>query len=204
MDGMAGLSLRRIAAALDTGAASLYVYLVNLDELHALMLDQALAGVALSADDSLSWRERLKGYLLSYLHTLNACPGLAQLAMSTVATGPNTLRMWEVLLGLLKEGGIAEHRLVEAGDMLALHITAIAAEEANRAAAGQDFDRVRRALAAVSADQFPVVARLVREGMFAGDDGDDDARMRRTLDVILDGIIAAKSIQSSFQGKGKL
>ena len=36
-DGLSGLSLRRIATALDTGAASLYVYLANLNELHALI-----------------------------------------------------------------------------------------------------------------------------------------------------------------------
>ncbi|WP_281407642.1 TetR/AcrR family transcriptional regulator C-terminal domain-containing protein [Methylobacterium planeticum] len=94
---------------------------------------------------------------------------------------------------MLREGGIAEHRLVEAADMLVLHTTAVAAEEANRAAAGQDSDRVKRALAAVSGDRFPVVAALVRQGMFAGDDHDDDARMRRSLDVILDGITANQS-----------
>ena len=45
-DGMAGLSLRKVAAALDTGAASLYVYVANLDELHALLLDRVLGEVA--------------------------------------------------------------------------------------------------------------------------------------------------------------
>ncbi|WP_191970110.1 hypothetical protein [Methylobacterium planeticum] len=57
------------------------------------MLDQALAGVSLLEEADPSWREHLKHYLLSYLHTLNLRPGLAQLAMSTIATGPNTLRM---------------------------------------------------------------------------------------------------------------
>lgn len=187
-EGMSGLSLRRVATALDTGAASLYVYLSNLNELHALMLDQALVGVALSEDSRASWRDRLKSYLLSYLHILNARPGLAQLAMTTVATGPNSLRMWDVLLGLLREGGVVDRRLVEAADMLLLHVTAVAAEEANRAASGQDFDWVARAMADVSAEQFPIVAGLVSEGMFEGDEGDDDEQVRRALDVILHGV----------------
>jgi AcrR family transcriptional regulator len=187
-EGMTGLSLRRVATALDTGAASLYVYLTNLNELHALMLDQALAEVALPEDGEASWQDRLKSYLLSYLHILNARPGLAQLAMTTVATGPNSLRMWDVLLGLLREGGIVDRRLVEAADMLLLHVTAVAAEEASRAASGQDFDWVARAMADVSAEQFPIVVALVDQGMFAGDEGDDDAQVRRALDVILLGI----------------
>src|SRR5271154_3820303 len=64
-DGLSGLSLRRVATAMDTGAASLYVYLTNLDELYSLMLDQALAGVKLPEAGSLPWRDRLKKYLLS-------------------------------------------------------------------------------------------------------------------------------------------
>jgi len=43
-EGLDGLSLRKVAAALDTGAASLYAYVEDLQELHALLLDRALAG----------------------------------------------------------------------------------------------------------------------------------------------------------------
>jgi AcrR family transcriptional regulator len=187
-DGVSGLSLRRVATALDTGAASLYVYLTNLNELHALMLDQALAALAIPEDSDASWQDRLKHYLLSYLQILNARPGLAQLAMTTVATGPNSLRMWDVMLGLLRRGGVVDRRLVESADMLLLHVTAVAAEEANRAASGQDFDWVARTMVDVSAEQFPIVAALVDQGMFAGDEGDGDAQVRRALDVILHGI----------------
>jgi AcrR family transcriptional regulator len=78
-DGLSGLSLRRVAAALDTGAASLYVYVANLEELHALMLDQALAAVQVTGAGSLPWRDRLKVFLLAYLHVLYNRQGLAQL-----------------------------------------------------------------------------------------------------------------------------
>src|SRR5580704_16218913 len=85
-DGLSGLSLRRVATALDTGGASLYVYLANLDVLYSLMLDQALAAVMLPEACGLPWRDRLKKYLLSYRHVLYERQGLAQLAMSTIAT----------------------------------------------------------------------------------------------------------------------
>lgn len=122
--------------------------------------------------------------------TRNACHGedrLAHLAMSTVATGPNSLRMWEVLLGLLKEGGVDDTRLVAGVDMLLLHVTTIAAEECNRRAIGQDFERIPNALANASAEQFPLVSALFQRGMFSAGD-DDDARVRWALDVIIDGI----------------
>lgn len=87
-EGVSGLSLRRIAAALDTGAASLYVYVANLEELHALILDQALAAAQVTEARSLPWRERLKTFLRTYLNVLYNRQGLAQLALSTIACAP--------------------------------------------------------------------------------------------------------------------
>lgn len=191
-DGLSGLSLRRVAAALDTGAASLYVYLRNLDDLYAEMLDQSLGAVELPATLELPWRDRLREYLRSYLRILQKRPGLAQLAMSTIATGPRALRMWELLLGLLKEGGVDDSRLVWGVDMLLLYVTAIAAEQNNWRTTGQDFGRVKEALAGVSAEQFPLVAALFTAGTFSGAD-DGERRVRWALDVIIDGIKADPS-----------
>jgi AcrR family transcriptional regulator len=188
-DGLSGLSLRRVATALDTGAASLYVYLANLDELYALMLDQALAAVELPKALDQPWRVRLKAYLASYLHVLNERQGLAQLAMTTIATGPHSLRMWEVLLGLLKEGGVDDARLVWGVDMLLLYVTAIVAEQSNWRATGQDFGRVKTALSTVSAEQFPLVSALF-QGEGPSGIGDGDARVQWAIDVIIDGIKA--------------
>jgi AcrR family transcriptional regulator len=188
-DGLSGLSLRRVATALDTGAASLYVYIANLDELYALMLDRALAEVELPRVLDRPWRVRLKEYLASYFRILNERQGLAQLAMSTIATGPHSLRMWEVLLGLLKEGGVDAARLVWGVDMLLLYVTAVAAERGNWRAMGQDFGRVKRALASVSAEQYPLVSALFKVGA-SSDAGDGESRFRWALDVIIAGIKA--------------
>jgi AcrR family transcriptional regulator len=187
-DGLAGLSLRRVAAALDTGAASLYVYLANLDELYALMLDQALVAVKLPKGFGLPWRERLKRILLSYLRVLNQRQGLGQLAMSTISTGPNSLRIWELLLGLLKEGGVDDVKAVWGVDLLLLYVTAVVAERSNWRATGQDFGRVKNALSAVSAEQFPLVSAAFQGGMLAGF-GDGESRVQWALDVIVDGIM---------------
>jgi AcrR family transcriptional regulator len=191
-DGLSGLSLRRVATALDTGAASLYVYIANLNELYDLMLDRALAAVERPRALDQTWRVRVKEYLLSYLRVLNERQGLAQLAMSTIATGPHSLRIWELLLGLFKEGGIDAVRLVWGVDMLLLYVTAIAAEERNWRATGQDFGRVKGALAAVSAEQFPLVSALFHGGAFSNA-GDGESRVQWAIDVIIDGIKAGNT-----------
>jgi AcrR family transcriptional regulator len=187
-NGLEGLSLRRVAAALDTGAASLYVYLANLEELYALMLDQVLAEMPPTAGRKRGWRDRLKNYLASYLRILNKRPGLAHIAMSTISAGPNALRMWEVLLGLLEEGGIGAEERVTGVDMLLLHVTAMAAEEDNRRTVGHDFKRVQNALAVVPPKDFPRLSALFEQGLFSGS-GDDDA-IGWAVDVIVGGILA--------------
>src|ERR1035438_6631079 len=139
-DGLSGLSLRRVAAALDTGAASLSVQVTG-------------AGI-------LPWRDRLKVFLLAYLHVLYNRQGLAQLALSTIASGPNSLRIWEVLLGLLKEGGVDDLRAAWGIDLLTLYVTAIAAEQSVRRGSDQGLGRVKNALSTVSEKQFPRVFAL--------------------------------------------
>ena len=187
-DGLSGLSLRRVATALDTGAASLYVYVANLDELHSLMLDQALGKVKLPKSSRFPWQGRLKALLLSYFHVLYERQGLAQLAMSTIASGPNSLRIWEMLLGLLKEGGVEDIRAAWGVDLLTLYVTAIAAEQSLRRESGQALRRVESALSAVSEEEFPLVFAF-REALLSGE---GDIRSEWALDVILDGIVGGQ------------
>ncbi len=187
-EGLAGLSLRRVAAALDTGAASLYVYLTNLDELHALMLDEALAAVQLPKATKLSWRNRLKTFLLAYLHVLYDRRGLAQLALSTISSGPHTLRIWERLLGLLKEGGVDDAKAVWGVDLLTLYVTAVAAEKSNWRESGQGPGRVKDAIRSAPAAEFPLIFAL-KEALLAGD---AEARLDWALDVLIDGVVGSR------------
>ena len=59
-EGLAKVTMRRLAQELDTGAASLYVYVRNTAELHAAVLDELLGVGGARADrglagDGLSW-----------------------------------------------------------------------------------------------------------------------------------------------------
>ena len=59
-EGVDALSMRRLAQALDTGPASLYVYVANRDELHALLFDAAIGTIETEPTDPERWREQLK------------------------------------------------------------------------------------------------------------------------------------------------
>ncbi len=70
--------------------------------------------------------------LESYGRVLMATPGLAQLALSTIAAGPNSLRVIEALLEALEEGGLDSGTAAWAVDLFLLYVTAISAEQGQR------------------------------------------------------------------------
>jgi len=183
-EGASGLSLRKVALALDTGAASLYVYVASLQELETLVLDRALADVALPARRRGPWRARLGAVLRSYCDVLYQRRGLAQLAMRTMAAGPNTLAVVEVLLGLLDEAGLAPAAAGLAVDLLMLHVTAVAAEQSNWRERADVIGPVAVAIADVSRDAYPRIHALRAELMYGG-----PSRFPWAIDVLINGLL---------------
>ncbi|WP_212824801.1 TetR/AcrR family transcriptional regulator [Catellatospora sp. TT07R-123] len=188
-EGLERVTMRRLAEELDTGAASLYVYVRNTAELHAAVLDERLGVVDLGpVAERGDWRERLERVLLSYTRVLFDHPGLAQSALVTRPTGPHYLNLIEGLLALLDAGGVAPARAAWAVDVLLLYATANAAEHATRTRAGtteHDWDELTVALRGVSADTHPRLAALGTE-LLSGSGGD---RLRWGLRVQINGVL---------------
>ncbi|WP_413103848.1 TetR/AcrR family transcriptional regulator [Streptomyces sp. Inha503] len=133
-EGLERVTMRRLAKELDTGPASLYVYVRNMAELHAAVLDELLGAVDLTpvkADGE--WRDRLVRILTSYTSVLFEYPGLAQSALVARPFGKHYLKLVEALLALLDEGGLEPDRAAWLLDLLLQFATATAAEHAHRA-----------------------------------------------------------------------
>jgi AcrR family transcriptional regulator len=188
-DGLDGMSLRKVATALETGPASLYAYVDDLHELRALVLDRALATVDVRGARQAGWRARLEMLLMSYLEVLFASPGLGQLALSTIAVGPNGLRITETLLGLLEEAGADRRTAAWAVDLFLLYVTAIAAEHSGRDPKHDPANPdgvVTRAIRSVSAREYPRI-HAAREELLSG----GGQRVAWAIDVLLKGILPA-------------
>jgi AcrR family transcriptional regulator len=183
--GVKGMSLRKVAAALETGPATLYAYVKDLEELHALILDRALLKVRLPARGATSgWRERLVSVLESYARVLSASPGLAQLAFGRVAVGPNAFRIVDALLAALVEGGVSVTTRAWAVDLLILYVTAIVAEHASGLDPVAPQGAMARALAGVSARDYPQIY-AARAQLLSGT---SEERFTWAIDVLLQGI----------------
>jgi AcrR family transcriptional regulator len=190
-EGSEAVTMRRVAAALDTGAASLYVYFRNRDDLLRAMLDRAAAKVPLVTPDPERWREQVQDLLGAFLEGLESYPGLAGVLPAEPPTTENALAGAENLLGILLAGGIAAQDAAWACDILALIVTATAAEGDVRRAAGQAgdeelVDRMRVTFAGLPADRYPLLVKHAHELTI----GESDERFRFAVDAFLDGLVA--------------
>jgi AcrR family transcriptional regulator len=186
-DGLEGMSLRKVASALETGPASLYAYVRDLGELHALVLDRALAKVDVRASARGSWQERLVAVLSSYARVLSASRGLAKLAFGTVAVGPNALRITEAILALLEEGGVDAAVAAWAVDLLTLYVTAGVAEHADGLDPGAPDGAVAHAVARASEPDYPHI-HAARAHLLSGT---PEQRFSWATEVLLRGLLQA-------------
>jgi AcrR family transcriptional regulator len=189
VEGLARVTMRRLAQELDTGAASLYVYVRNTAELHAAVLDELLGAVDLSPVEAAGdWRDRLGKVLRSYARVLFEYPGLAQSALVARPSGENYLRLVESLLALLSEGGVPKGQAAWGIDVLLQFVTATAAEHAasepGADAVPGEWEATAAAVRKVSADTHPRLAELGDE-LF---EGPGEARLGWGIRVLINGI----------------
>ncbi len=186
-EGLGKVTMRRIAARLDTGAASLYVYIRDVEDLHVQILDALLASVTASPPEGGSWRERLKELLGRYMRVLFDYPDIAKMALSTMPSGPNYLSLVEAVLSQLKEGRVPDENAAWAVDILLLYATAQAAEKGEWKSSGRnarEFSTLTTAIAGVDAGRYPNIAGLGALLLSGGRE-----RLDWGFDVLINGIL---------------
>ena len=103
-EGIEAISLRRIATALGVTPMALYRYVENKEALLDAVADLAYAEVELPDPDSADWWEGLASIAHSVRRVLTGHPAAAVVA-SRSSAGPNTLRILERILALLRRAG---------------------------------------------------------------------------------------------------
>jgi AcrR family transcriptional regulator len=189
-EGLDRVTMRRLAQELDTGAASLYVYVRNTAELHAAMLDELLAAVDLSPVTAAGdWRDRLIAVLWSYTRILFEQPGLAPSVLVTRPSGPAYLSLAEGILVLLSAGQVPGDRAAWAVDLLLHFATSTAAEQGTRQRAldaPDEEDALAAALRAAPAATYPYLAALGADELMSGPGPD---RLTWGFNVLISGIL---------------
>ncbi len=191
-DGVERLTMRRLAADLDTGPASLYVYVRNTTKLHALVIDRLLGDLDLTWDGRGDWQRRLRALLTDYVTLLVRHRGLAQSALAVWPDGPNYLDLIELVLRLLTSGGVDADRAAWGVDVLLQLATAMAAEYATRGERDdQDLSELSTALRAASLERHPILTGLGLARMLGGEHG---ARRDWAFDAAITGVAGTPRI----------
>ncbi|MGW7532361.1 TetR/AcrR family transcriptional regulator [Amycolatopsis sp. NPDC054798] len=185
-EGAERVTMRRLAKELDTGPASLYVYVRDTDELHAAVLDELLGEVPTASSADGDWRSRLWTVVSTYRDVLYAHPGLARVALVTPLNGPNYLAIVDTVLGLLAEAGVPSGPAAWTVDLLLLVATASAVEHStrkDRPEAERQHDKLAETVRGLTPETHPNIV-AASENLFSGN---GDARSRWAIDTLLNG-----------------
>jgi AcrR family transcriptional regulator len=193
-DGYDGLSMRRVAAELNTGAASLYAHVANKDELLKLVIDRVFAHVEFPEPDPDQWVEQVREMMRGTRRILQAHPGIARAMLGQVPFGPSGLRIVEGFMALLRAGELPDQAAAWAGDVVSLYVVASVFEDDIRFSqhgdsVREDIDawaeQMKAYIKSLPVATFPNLVALA-DPMF--ESGGPDGRFEFGLDLMLRGL----------------
>jgi TetR/AcrR family tetracycline transcriptional repressor len=203
-EGFDAVSMRRVAQEFGTGAASLYAYVANKDELMDLIVDEimresTMAAAEEPADDVADWQEQIKNMVRAGYHTLTAHRDIAKAMLGRIPFGPNGLRAVENYLALLRAHGMPDYVAAYAGDLIGQYMVGTAIEDymwrqrypdATPEQVREAMSQVGDYLEALPKEEFPNLTSLAR--VMVGETGDPETplfdRFELGLDILVRGL----------------
>jgi AcrR family transcriptional regulator len=197
-DGLAALSMSRIATELGVATMTLYRYVASKDELLELMVDAALGRPPRPHADE-DWRAGLTRWAKGVRAAYTKNPWALRVPITGPPLGPNNVRWLEVALRTLTNAPLAEADKISIVLLLSGFVrnevtltTDVAAAVASTLAGGAmplSYGTALRAL--TDATHFPAVHTVIASGAFDDDDGGDlSQQFDFGLSCILDGVAA--------------
>jgi AcrR family transcriptional regulator len=196
-EGTEGVTMRRVAAELGTGPASLYAHVESRDELLRHVHDRVITEVEFPDFDTMGWKDALRLWARGLYDVYHRHGDIALLSFAEIPTGPGALRGAEGIAAALLRAGVPEQVALWALDRLALYVAADAyegwllrrrfggdtLEESERRGLAY-YRQVGQFFASLPREQFPTIVDHVDVLM----GGDGETRFRFGLDLLLDGI----------------
>ena len=192
-EGVDGLSMRRLAAALEAGAMSLYHYVANKEELLDAMIDVVFDEIELPSLD-VDWKVAMRAEAVSARDVLARHPWAISLMESRTSPGPANLRHREAVTACLRNAGFSVVMATHANWLLNSHVYGYALQEASL-----PFDTAEELaemtedvyLPQIPADRFPYLHESGAHLMAIG--YDPSSEFFFGLDLVLDALEALRN-----------
>lgn len=189
--------MRTVAAALRTGAASLYAYVGSKEELIELVVDRVIGEVRFpDQPDPSRWMTQLKEVAREMRRVFASHGDLARATFGRIPLGENALNGAEGVLALVRAGGLSDRVAAMVLDLLSLYVMGVAYEDsltATNAITADDLTRfiteTRRYFASLPSERFPNTVALAEELTR----GDRDERFEFGLEILLRGLLAVSA-----------
>ena len=185
-EGIAGLSMRRLAKELDVGAASLYWHVGDKEELLGLLLDRIVGETEVPDPDPANWQEQMKELGRESRRLLQRHRDAAQISLGRIPVGPHSLPAMERSLRVLVDAGLPPRVIALASDMFALYVGGFAFEESLRGDESADPEQLAEYFRSLPKKEFPTLVALA-DDLTAGD---ADERFEFGLELLVRGLEA--------------
>ena len=188
IEGLAALSMARLADRLGCGTMSLYRHIANKDELVTFMLSTA-PGPPPAPADLADWRGAMTDWAAGLWDIYHRHPWVLSAAAAGPPADPGQLAWLNAGLAALGGTGLSERDKL-AAVMAVLHFVRGAAAVNIEAAQvqGPDYPILLRRF--VDAERFPALTAALEAGVFDAADGDHLADFHSGLRQFLDGVAA--------------
>jgi AcrR family transcriptional regulator len=198
-EGLAALSMRRLAEELGTGAASLYWHVGSKDGLLDLVMDEIIGEGKVPDPDPGHWREQLKQVARDQRAASLRHPWLVRVSIGRIPMGPNALRYTERILAILRAGGLPPHLAVQGYLLLIATVNGFTIDETgvddtpgsganvplrDPGTRQQAANQARDYIASLPPDRFPHMTALAGEFALA----DPGERFELLIDIFVDGL----------------
>ncbi|HEY2690709.1 MAG TPA: TetR/AcrR family transcriptional regulator [Streptosporangiaceae bacterium] len=194
-DGLAAVSMSRVAAELGASTMSLYRYVSAKDELVSLMVDTAY-GLPPAVTPDLGWRDALSRWAWAMRASYRRHPWVVRIPLRGLPIMPNEVAWFEQGLGCLGHSGLAEAEKASVIMLVSGYVRNLATTEADIESAirasgltpDEWMSSYPRMLTELTDPQrFPALAKFIAAGVFDVHDDPDDEFIFG-LERILDGI----------------
>jgi len=202
-DGVASLSMRKLAKELGVEAMSLYHHVAGKDALLDGMVDHVFGEIDLPAGER-GWKEAMRQRAISARAALRRHPWAIALMESRSTPGPANLRHHDAVIGCLRQAGFSVALTAHAYSILDAYIYGFALQEASLPfdTPEETAEVAQSIMAEFPADAFPHLAELAVEHVLQpGYDYGDEYGFG--LDLILDGLERAASAPDETESSGR-